>query len=257
MTYYYFVASALPPLQIDLPPELGFQEFADLLKDNLTEADLAKVWVMRYYYDIQNMRSWWKNEELDPRGNLDDVELEEALIAREGLPDYVQDFLEHYTTPESRLHHFSALPVAYFATESKIATGFLQKYLAFEREWRLVLSAFRAKQLGRDLTVELQFEDPNDDFVAQILAQKDAKTYTPPDEYQELKSLFETHVNDPIALHLALCEYRFNKIQELVGIDIFSIDRILGYMARLIIVEKWQALRTCSKSKVLSMFGFF
>jgi hypothetical protein len=242
MTNYYFVASALPALQIDLPPELEFQDFEDLLKDNLTEADLAKVWIMRFYYDIQNMRAWWKNEALDPIGNLNEVELEEALVAKEGLPDYVQDFLENYTNTESRLHHFSALPVAYFATESKRATGFLQRYLSFEREWRLVMTAFRAKQLGRDFTSEFQFEDPDDDFVAQILAQKDAKTYTPPDEYEELKPLFEAHRNDPLGLHLALCEYRFNKIQEMFGVKVFSIDRILAYMARLIIVEKWQLL---------------
>lgn len=255
MTNYYFVASALPPLQIDLPPELKFHEFENLLKDNLTDADLAKVYVMRFYYDIHNMRAFWKNEALDPRGNLNEVELEEALITKGGLPAYVQDFLESYTTNESRSHHFSAIPVAYFAAESVYASGFLQRYLTFEREWRLVMTAFRAKQLGRDLTVELQFEDPNDDFVAQILAQKDAKTYTPPDEYQELKPLFETHSNDPLALHLALCEYRFKKIQELFGVDIFSIDRILGYMARLIIVEKWQALNKEKGMELVNKIG--
>ncbi|MBI4142664.1 thioredoxin domain-containing protein, partial [Candidatus Uhrbacteria bacterium] len=37
-----------------------------------------------------------------------------------------------------------------------------------------VLTALRAKQSGRDLAVELQFEDPKDPFVLQILSQKDS-----------------------------------------------------------------------------------
>jgi hypothetical protein len=245
MTYYYFLASALPALQIGIPPEIEFQEFQDLLKDNLTPVDYQKVKVLRLYYDIQNIRAFWKNKELDPWGNLDENELEEALLAREGLPDYIQDFLDHHTTLSSQLHDFQALPVAYFSTESKKNSGFIREYLSFERELRLVLTAFRAKQLNRDLTVELQFEDPDDDFVALILAQKDAKSYIPPDEYQEIKLLVETYTNDPLALHQALCEYRFKKIQEMLGVDLFSIERILGYMIRLIMVEKWQAL--CKK----------
>lgn len=242
MTYYYFLASALPALQIGIPPEIGFQEFQDLLKDNLTPVDYEKAQVLRLYYDIQNIRAFWKSEELDPWGNLNENELEEALLAREGLPTYVQEFLENHTTLSSQLHNFSALPVAYFAAESKQSSGFIREYLSFERELRLVLTAFRAKQLNRDLSMELQFEDPDDDFVAQILAQKDAKNYIPPDEYQEVKSLMETYANDPLALHQALCEYRFKKIQEMLGVDVFSIERILGYMIRLIMVEKWQAL---------------
>lgn len=242
MTTYYFLASALPALQIGVPPEIGFEEFQHLLKDNLTAVDYQKVQVLRFYYDIQNIRAYWKGEALDPWGNLDENELEEALLARETLPAYVQEFLETHTTLSSQLHHFSALLASYFFVESKKATGFIQEYLSFERELRLVLTAFRAKQLNRDLVVELQFEDPDDEFAAQILAQKDAASYTPPDQYQEVKSLIETYANDPLALYQALCEYRFNKIQEMVGVDVFSIDRILGYMIRLIMVEKWQAL---------------
>ncbi|MFQ5728988.1 MAG: DUF2764 family protein, partial [Waddliaceae bacterium] len=123
--------------------------------------------------------------------------------------------------------------------EIQLAEDFVQEYLAFEREWRLVLTGFRAKKLGRDVTAELQFEDPYDEVVAQILAQKDAKTYEPPIRYSDLKTLFEEHYGAPMDLYQALCEYRFRKIEAMYGIDVFSIGRILAYLAQLIIVEKW------------------
>lgn len=242
MTNYYFVATALPPLQLGVPPEISFQEFEYLLEDNLTADDYAKTQVIRCYYDIQNIRAFWKKEELDPRGNLNELTLEEALLTREGLPDYVYDFLDAYDSLEDRLHYFPRLVANFFQQESEHAEGFLQEYLNFEREWRLVLTGFRAKQLGRDLAAELQFEDPQDDFVAQILAQKDAKVFLPPDGYEDLQPLFEEHGTSPLELYQAMCEYRFYKIESFLGTDLFSIDVILGYMAQLITVEKWMEL---------------
>ncbi|MBA3957628.1 MAG: DUF2764 family protein [Parachlamydiaceae bacterium] len=236
---YYFVATALPPLQIGVPPEISFEEFETLLQDNLTANDDDKTEVIRRFYDIQNIRAFWKNESLDPRGGLNEIELETALLDQAGFPTYVFDFLNRYDSTKSRLEHFPELVSTYFTAEQKHATGFLQDYLRFEREWRLVFTAFRAKQLGRDLTKELQYEDPDEDLVAQILAQKDSKTFIPPNGFQELQPLFEEHSDDPLALYKALCEYRFSKVEEMLDIDLFSIDRLLGYMVQLIIVEKW------------------
>lgn len=242
MTNYYFLATALPPLEIGFLPDITFIEFRDLLLANLTDADYAKTEVISRYYDIQNIRSFLKNEPIDPYGNFNVVELEEALVGREGLPDYVYRFLDTHESLSDRLRHFSSLSKDYFREEISRANGFLKDYLIFEWEWRLVLTGFRAKELGRDLLIEMQYEDPYDDFVAQIIAQKDAKNFIPPDGYQDLGIIFEEHKNDPLILHKALCEYRFQKIESMLGVDLFSIDRILGYMAQLIMVEKWMAL---------------
>lgn len=242
MRNYYFLASALPDLQPGVAPEISYEDFLNLLHDNLTESDFAKTNVIRRFYDIQNIRSFWKKEPLDPRGMLNKVDLEAALLNREDLPGYLYDFLDRYDSTAARLEHFPALVTAYFSQESEKATGFLKEYLKFEREWRLVFTGLRAKDLGRDITKELQFEDPYDDFVAQILAQKDSKTFIPPDGYEDLKILYEEHTKNPLELYQALCEYRFYHIQNMLGIDLFSIDVILGYMAQLITVEKWMEL---------------
>lgn len=239
---YYFIAAALPPLQIGYPPEITSEALEYLLRENLHPEDYAKSVVMRRYYDIQNIRSFWLKFEQDSRGYYNENELEEALVSRIGFPEYVYAFLEKYQSLEDRLHHFAALVAAYFHHEIEHSDGFLHTFLKFERELRLVLTGFRAKQLGRDLAAELQYEDPMDEIVAQILAQKDAKTYEPPEKYAELKVLFEEHNDSPLELHQALCEYRFRKIEEMYGVDVFSIDRILSYLVRLIIVEKWLEL---------------
>lgn len=251
MVRYYFAATALPPLSLETPPELHFDAVMFILQVNLRAADLAAVQVLRRFYDIQNARALWLGFVHEPYGNLDRYALEEAIHKKEGLPDYVIDFLERYQTTEQRLSHFPALLAAYYRCESAKAKGFLRHYLTFEHQWRLVMTALRAKELGRSLAAELQYEDPYDDFIAQLLIQKETSTLEPPEGYKDLKFLFEEHREDPMALHRALCQYRFEKIEELLGVDLFTIDRILGYVAQLITVEQWFLLDRQAGMKVV------
>lgn len=239
---YYFLATALPDLNLGVPPELDFYQLETLLKENLTPEDQESLAVLRRFYDLENIRFFWLDQSLDPRGNLDENLLEEALLEEQGLPSYVYEFMAKYDSREERLRNFSALFANYFRSEIPKTEGFLHAYLNFEREWRLVFTGFRAKAMKLDLYKELQFEDPQDDLVAQILAQKDAERYEPPARYESLKPLFEDHYNDPLALHQALCEYRFHTIEEMIGVQQFTLDKILAYVAQHIIVEKWLAL---------------
>lgn len=239
---YYYLASALPEIRLENPLDISFEDFEIMMKENLTQKDWEKVRIIRRYYDIENIRALFKNEPLNKYGNASSAALEEMLVTQIGLPEYIVDFLIRYDNISSRLKYFLELIASYFRTEITMAEGFLKGYLIFEREWRLVFAAFRAKKVGRNLTYELQYESPEDDLVMQMISQKDAKTYTPPDRYLELKPLFDTFQDQPLELHKALCAYRLAKVDQLLGVDLFSVDTILAYMVQLIIIEQWQTL---------------
>jgi hypothetical protein len=240
MAKYYFVGTLLPSLSFDSPPEISFSDLEVLLHDNLTTRDYQKILSVRRFFDILNLRAFWLGEELDLRGELSSNDLEEALVNRAGLPDYVYEFVDRYSKKEDRLHHFPLLLARFFQDSENLNDPFLRSYFSFERELRLVMTAFRAKKLGRDLSVELQYENPEEDLIAQLLAQQDAKSYEPPEKYKELKFLFEKHSDNPLALQKALDDYRFETIDRFVNIaDTFSIERILAYFTQFMIVEKW------------------
>lgn len=243
MTNYYFVGILLPSLQLDAPSEnISFREFSRLLHDNLAPLDLNLSAILCRYYDIENIRKLWLHETLSPYGNLDEAGLNEAITNFESLPDYVLDYLERYETKEARLHFFPALFAAYYREEGKSANGFIREYLKFERELRLIQTAFRAKKLKRDLAKELQYEEADEELIKQLLAQKDAATFEVPDDFQELKNLLAYHYEIPIDLYKALLQYRFNKIELLAGDNPFSIKRILATGLQLILVESYQKL---------------
>lgn len=239
---YYFFGTLLPEIKIGEVPEIGHREFMALAYDNLSARDYAKTKIVRHFIDIPNLLAYWKSEPLDPMGSLDASGLEEALVTRSGLPGYVFRFLDKYESKEERLRHFPELLATFFHDEIAKTSGALREYLILERDLKLVLTAFRAKQLGRNIYEELRYENPQEEMVAQILAQKDAPQYEPPEKYAEIKDLLWQHADNPLELHKALLEYRFKKLEENLALDYFSIERILSYEIELIMAERWLML---------------
>lgn len=190
MSNYYFLAASLPPLVLGERPDVTFEELTSRLEINLTKSDFEQTVIFRRYIDMSNIRALFLEESIDTRGNLNEKELDEAMLLKDGLPEYVFDFLDRFEGMSEKLRNFSGLFSTFFTEEVSRTTGFLHAYLEFEREWKLVMLAIRAKELGRDVTRELQFEDFSDPIVAQILAQKDSEGYDPPNDYLSLKETF-------------------------------------------------------------------
>ena len=243
MNRYPFLIASLPEIRLGVKPELLFKDVQDLLALNVGRSDLKKVAELLELVDIDNIKALWLGLPLHAAGHMNAKELEEAILVKDFLPPFVIDFLERYETTEERLSHFPALYVGLYEKMAASSDGFIRSYYEMEREIRLVLTALRAKQLKRDLTLELQFEDVYDPFVMQILVQKDAPDYFPPQEYEALKELFLENSSNPMKLYQSLLQYRFDKILALEeGFLSFSIDRILGFLARLMMVEMWSQL---------------
>ena len=223
---YYFLTAALPPLSLGETPEISFAEFKILLEENLSAKDFASVKAMLLPIDLGNIRALWTKTSFDERGNLTAKELEEALSNPDVLPPFIGEFLDQYESQTDRLRFFSSLYAALFRQESE--EKFVAQYYAFERQVRLVLTALRAKVERRDITRELQFEEPSDFLINEILAQKDASDYTPPPEFDALKEAFTRSYQDPKQLLQETCAFRFAKYEEIAENKHFSLDRILN-----------------------------
>lgn len=242
MANYYFLGALLPELTLDHPPEINFEELQNLFAMNLTESDMAKVRTIRRYIDFQNIGHLWQGEALDPYGEFDKLELEDILLTGIGMPSYVIDYLESTSDMKDPLQRTYGLLKQFFEHGIDHSQGFVRRYLKFEQNLRFVLAGIRAKKLGRDLLKEFQYQDPEDQLIAQIIAQKDVKSFEPPEGFEEIKEMMDQHEHDPIQIHKAIAEFRMKKIDEMLGFDQFSIDCIIAYFVKLIIVEKWQAL---------------
>lgn len=254
MANYYFLAASLPPLELGEKPDLSFEELVARLQINMEPKDLQKTVVFRRWIDINNIRALFLEDAVDPRGNLSEKELDQALLLQDGLPQYVFDFLDKFESVPEKLRFFPGVLAAYFREETPNQSGFLKRYLEFERAWRLVLVGIKAKELGRDLTQELQFEDLKDPQVLDLLAQKDAVSYEPPPEFLSLKEKYLACGPDPFLQFKEISKWRFKQIDELAIEPLFSIDWILSYMAQLLIVEEWNQLDAEKGEIILQAF---
>ncbi len=240
---YYFLASLLPPaLTLGSLPEISFREFNQLCEQNLSEVDLEKTKAIRRYIDLNNLRAFWQGKELDPHGNYSAKELETHLLLEDGFPDYVFEFLRAHATIEERLDYFPKLLSQFYQEEIKTASRFVKSFFIFERTWRFVIMAMRAKTFKRDLSWELQYEDPLEEYVQMVLSQRELEDFTPPDGYEELKQIYQEFKFEPLKLHWEVGLWRLKKIEALVAGGTFSIDSVLSYLAQLIIAENWLKL---------------
>jgi hypothetical protein len=241
MKRYYFAATSLPPLHFDVPPEVSFESAVELLDGHLAASDSVQLRLLRRRYDIDNLQALWSGLPHNAYGNLTQSQLVGCLADGSELPDYVFEFTARHATAAARLRHFAELQSSYYS-ESACLDSYMHHYFSWERGFRQVLAALRAKHLGRDLTAELANEDQSDPLVSQLIAQQDAKTLVLPADYEPLKDIYQKYKDQPLEMHKALCLYQFQQIEELLGLDSLSLAYILGYLTQLIILEQWYAL---------------
>lgn len=233
---YYFLYLSLPELTFGVKPEITSRQVRELCKENLTLEDRKKVEELFCLIDLYNIKALWMGQPFDDRGNFEPKELEEMLLVKdERLPLYVIEYLEMYEEEGERRQFFPALVSTLFHQER---SGFLGFYYQLEREVRLILTALRAKELGKDVVHELQFEDPYDPIVFSILAQKDSTYFSAPKEYESLVEIFQQHKSDPNRLAYEVAQYQFQKIEEVEESTSFSLDRTLNYLARFGLVQE-------------------
>lgn len=244
MSEYYFVGTYIPELKIGVNTEISLEAYASLLEENLSPDDMLKWTALRRYFDLMDLLFFWMGRPLTGYGNFNENTLEEAILTGKDLPECIDHYLDTYESLEDRIQNFSKLYASYYEQEIPKAEGFLKSFLMEDQAIRLILVGLRSKKWGRPLLAELQFENPNDDLVAFMLAQKDAKTFEPPVEFAELKTLYESFSEEPLKLQLAILSYRFQKVGEMIGLQTFTLDRLLSYYVQLVLADQWKNINT-------------
>ena len=239
---YFFLGSVLPPLKIEEDLEYGFEDLLTLFKDNLSKKDFLQIKKIQAFIDLKNVENLLRKERFDSRGNLNEKELNEALLTESDLPRYLFEFLESHESKHDQITFFSKIYVIFFKEMEEKEKGFLLDYFRFERTYRLLMVGFRCKQLKQDITKQLQFEDFRDPIVAYLIAQKESAHFEFPLEYQKLDQQLKKVKKSPLDQYELLMKYRFNYLQEKIQDFPFSIDYVLGYFLQFMLIQDWHLL---------------
>lgn len=241
---YYFLSCTLPQLNIDHKVDISLEEIEALFSINLSIKDLEKINILRSYYDINNLLAFWQEKEIDNRGTLDEKGIEEAMLVQNFFPEYVFEYVRRYEELHEKIRNFSFILMNFFNDQIEKNEGFLKEYFLFEKQCRLIITFLRSKKLKKDFLDEVKYEDEKDFFLMEILKQKEMENYEPPREYAKLKDIFIKYQAHPNEMQKEFLKFKLKRIDEMIETKNFTIDEILGYLAKFFIILEWQILDT-------------
>ena len=249
MSGYYFLATSLPDLELNSKPTVAFNELMVLFKENLSTRDWKQVELLRLYYDLINIERLLRNENFDPRANLDVNELRDVILNHEYFPEYVIEFFETFTETPVQLEHFPKMVRDYFFVESKRSST-VGKIIGFDRGLRLILTALRTFKMKADLAHELRYEDGLESDIAKLLAVKDMAALDM-NGYRDLIEKLQD-LKSPVEEMQALAAFRFAFYSELQYESPFGMPYLLGFMMKLMILEDFEMQNQTAGEHVLN-----
>ncbi len=67
-----------------------------------------------------------------------------------------------------------------------------------------------------------------------------------------VQNIYNKYFSDPLELHKNLIEYRLEKLEEMTENRPFSIDQIIAYLVKLILVEDWNQLNESKGKEIVN-----
>jgi hypothetical protein len=249
----YFIVSSLPSLEFGSKPDISSEQLFSLFDLNLDKKGEEMIKSMRLWIDLSNIQRLLTNKEFDQRGSLVRVALENLLEEAYGLPEYVFEFFATFETDDLRKWNFPWLIAKYFEEEEQKWNGTMGKFIRFEHEWRVLLTAYRAKRMGRNIQKELRFENEANLMVRTALLQSEGSgRFIFPYEYQDLEKELLSVGPNPLKQNEIIAKYRYNFYTEYTHEDPFSATSVVAYMMRLWILEEYFALRQEMGEQILN-----
>jgi len=234
MTKYYFLICSLPKVEFGEKTDLSHDDLCYLLDFNLSKEDLEKIKIFKTFIDLKNVKALWQNQRIDARGNLNEKRIEEALLIKEFLPSYLFDFMQKYSNLEDRIKYFPFVYASFWQEEIKKESGFLHDYFKFEMEYRLIVTALRAKDQKRDFLQEVFFADQKEFLISCL--QKGETNFDA--EYQKLQEIYEANKNYPEKIYYAFLKYQFQQVSNINTKSSFDINAVLKFLALLYLAEE-------------------
>jgi hypothetical protein len=244
--YYCFVAG-LPELTSDQQKvAYTIRGFTDELKETLHPDDLYLVkWILFAFDNANLLNLLLKNTKpFITGGNLGLDYLEEAIKEPELMPEYLRMFVLEYKTaagiePSGGWeNHLSAL---YFQHALKARNLFLVEWFRFNLQLNNILVAYTCRKFKLDAEAELL----GGDEVVEIMKKSQSRDFgiTPDVPFVDrVISILEN--KDMLERERGLDLMRWHFLDEQTTFHYFTVEVILSYLLKLMILDRWIKLDT-------------
>ncbi|MGE5384007.1 MAG: DUF2764 family protein [Omnitrophica WOR_2 bacterium] len=253
---YYYLIAGLPDLTIDQGKlQFGSLEFREYLQTELHKKDYQLIEWLFLPNDNENLLNILnkKEAEWNIKGIYTKEELELAITEvvapdkiimdeKSGVKPYITEFLNSYFG-ENRLMPSlkteNELSFLYFADALKVKNDFLKSWFEFEINLKNLLIFNTARKFNVSYENELIGETQ----LTQSLKHKTSHDSGDVAEYQYFDRINQISENTDIATReKAIDQLRWTFLDEMNISNYFSIEVVISYIIKLMIIERWLKL---------------
>lgn len=242
---YYYLVSSLPEVVLEQSKSpYSVPEFLELMRASLHPDDFRQVRLILLPYSHPLVLAFLQKTAVasHPWSPLSYEELAEHLKEPGTLPTYLHRIYEAYRQETPLYPNMSwenQLTASYYEYALAESTGFLHDWLTFERDLNNVLVGWNCRQFGYSL--EGQLIGVNEVATAiQTSHARDFGLYAERPYVYWLLDELEDH--DLLEREQDIDRIKWNFIEEANTFHYFSVEVILGYLLKLIMLERWLRL---------------
>jgi hypothetical protein len=246
---YYCLVAGFPDLIPD-DKKLHFSsvELRNYLREEIHPADFELVKLFYLPWDHENLISLLFDSEFewDERGNYSREKLEEfvdkkqfELINPSEFPAYFIDFIEFYHDDEEEFPKIAAvkfLTEGWYKTLAGSGNKFVEEFGEFKQNMANIMLALN----GRKHDIPFEEAIIGDDEVTHALKRSRARDFGLASEIDDIETIVQIfEIENILDRELKLDNHTWQFIDEIIFFNYFTIEKVLGLVQKLFIVERW------------------
>jgi hypothetical protein len=246
---YYCLVAGFPDLIPD-DKKLHFSsvDLRNYLREEIHPSDFELVKLFYLPFDHENLINLlFEGEfEWDDRGNYSREIMEQFVdkkqfeyIDASAFPSYFIDFIEFYHDDEEEFPKIAAvkfLTEGWYKTLADSGNEFVADFSEFKQNMANIMLALNGRKH------EIPFEEAiiGDDEVTHALKRSRARDFGLANEINDIETIVQIfEIENMLDREMKLDNHTWQHIDEITFFNYFSIEKVLGFVQKLFIVERW------------------
>ena len=255
---YYCLVAGLPDLFFsENKPGLSSSNFRKELEEQLHPADYRLVQLFFLPHDNENLLNliFQTEKPFDPAGNYPKDFLEEQWAQPLQLPEYMVQFIHWVKTNEIKttgLNTENKLHTLYFDSVLQVQNQFVNDWFRFELNVKNILKAINCIRFDYPAQHQLIKAGPKQEVYSLLMANR-LKPEFFEEEVPFADSVFRVAESNMEMLEKekALDRIRWDYLDENTFFHYFTIEKIISFLLKLMITERWMKLDAATGKKLL------
>ncbi len=242
---YYYLVAGFPDIVLDQKKiPFSIAELKQELKYHLHPDDYRLVEYLFLEYDNINFLNLLQKKEAEfiPLGNYDESFFIDEIKEPEKMPDYMKKFLEAWQEENPvhpKLSPENQLTWLYYDFMISQKNEFLKEWFTSLRDVKNIFAVYNSRKFGFNIENQMI----GDYELTEAAKRTAAKDFGMANELPYIDQIIGIHENpDIVEQELSFDLLKWNYLDKLNTFNYFTIEQILAFVIKFIMVERWTKL---------------